>query len=391
MPLKVALVADLLEERWPSMDLLAEMLLAYLPSASPRVDPVLVRAPFKVRFGLLRRSTNGDAHVFDRILNRFADYPRWLRRNGGAADVYHVLDHSYAHLALELPPHRTVITCHDIDAFRSLVDSPGDRSLLPRPLVRRVLAGLRHVRLVAANTAATRDELIRHGLVSEDRVTVVPMAVHPSCSPDPDGEADAAAGRFLGPRGETIDILHVGSSIPRKRIDVVLDLTSALARSNPRVRLVRVGGPFTEEQRARVHALGIAQRIVVLPHIDRRVLAAVYRRAAVVILPSEREGFGLPVIEALACGTPVVASDIPALREVGGSAAVFCPVGDVAAWTRTVATLIEAATHERQARREAALCHARRYNWQSTAAEFARIYAAVAGRAESTSTTGAAS
>ena len=61
--------------------------------------------------------------------------------------------------------------------------------------------------------------------------------------------------------------------------------------------------------------------IVVLPFVDRATLAAVYRRAALALLPSEREGFGLPLVEALACGTPVVASDIPVLREVGGDAA----------------------------------------------------------------------
>ena len=64
-----------------------------------------------------------------------------------------------------------------------------------------------------------------------------------------------------------------------------------------------------------------------------RTLAAVYRRAALVLQPSEAEGFGLPVAEALACGTPVLASDLAVLREVGGEAAVYRAVGDVPAWS----------------------------------------------------------
>ena len=100
---------------------------------------------------------------------------------------------------------------------------------------------------------------------------------------------------------------------------------------------IRVGGPFTAEQRALVRDLGLEPFIVVLPFLDRATLAAVYRRSALVLLPSEREGFGLPVLEALACGTPVVASDIDALREVGGDAVQYCPPEDVEAWTTTVA------------------------------------------------------
>ena len=74
--------------------------------------------------------------------------------------------------------------------------------------------------------------------------------------------------------------------------------------------------------------------------LTRAELAEVYRRATVVLMPSEAEGFGLPVIEALACGAAVVASDIPALREAGGPAAVYAPVGDVGAWSDAVAKLL---------------------------------------------------
>ena len=65
-------------------------------------------------------------------------------------------------------------------------------------------------------------------------------------------------------------------------------------------------------------ALGLGHNIRVLPFVDRPVLAALYRRASLVLLPSEREGFGLPLVEAMACGISVVASDLPVLREVGG-------------------------------------------------------------------------
>ena len=104
---------------------------------------------------------------------------------------------------------------------------------------------------------------------------------------------------------------------------------------------MRVGGALTAAQQRRAARLGVANHIVTLPFIDRRVLAAVYRRAALVLQPSDREGFGLPVAEAMACGTPVVASLLPALSEAGGFAAVYCRVGDLRVWSDTVKGLLD--------------------------------------------------
>ncbi len=130
--------------------------------------------------------------------------------------------------------------------------------------------------------------------------------------------ADIDAARLLGPRGGFVDLLHVGSTIARKRIDVLLRVFDSLRSAHRQLRLMRVGGPFTAAQQALVRELGLGDAVVVLPALDRSTLASVYRRSALLLMPSEREGFGLPVLEALACGTPVVASDVAALREVGG-------------------------------------------------------------------------
>ena len=117
-------------------------------------------------------------------------------------------------------------------------------------------------------------------------------------------------GELLGPLGRYVDILHVGSTIPRKRIDRLLEVFAELCRTDPRVRLVRVGGVFTEEQRAQAERLGVTARILQLPLLSRDQLIAVYHRAAVVVSTSEREGFCLPVVEALAAGVPVVVPDM---------------------------------------------------------------------------------
>jgi hypothetical protein len=95
---------------------------------------------------------------------------------------------------------------------------------------------------------------------------------------------------------------------------VLLELFSAARRKAPFLRLVRVGDTFTASQERLIARLKLSDHVTVLPFVERRVLAAIYRRAALLLQPSEREGFGLPVAEAQACGTAVVASDLPALR-----------------------------------------------------------------------------
>lgn len=379
---RVAVVADLLEEGWPSMDLMAEMLMAELGRPGcPDVEPVLLRPSFAPHITPLVQRRNGRPPLtVDRIAHRYWDYPRWLRREA-RADVYHIVDHSYAHLANDLPAGTVVVTCHDTDAFRTLFLPNQRESSLPRMFVTRVLRGLQRAVLVACDSEATRAELEQHGLVPPDRMTVVPIGVHPSCTATADPAADAAVAALVGETAGP-ELLHVGSTIPRKRIDTLLDVLARVAAERPDVRLLRVGGPFTATQEARIDALGLRRHIRVLPFIERPVLAALYRRTALVLLPSEREGFGLPVVEALACGTPLVASDLAVLREVGGTAAEYCPVGDAAQWGARVLTLLrerEADPSRWAARRDAGIARATLFSWGRCAEQMQTIYARVAG------------
>lgn len=378
-PLRVAIVADLLEERWPSMDLVADMLMAQAGRGGSPVEATLMRPSFAHAVPAFLGPASGPMPTSHRILHRFWSYPRWLRAQP-PADVYHVVDHSYAHLVNVLPPGRVVVTCHDIDAFRTLLGAGARESNLPRLFARRVLAGLRRAAAIACGSEHTRAQLAAHGLAPSARTVVVPYGVHPSCSPLPDAAADADAEALTGPAGGA-DLLHVGSTIPRKRIELLLEILARVGRSRPDVRLWRVGGAFTGRQAALARELGVEKRITVLPFVSRPVLAALYRRAALVVLPSEREGFGLPVVESMACGTPVVCSDIAVLREVGGAAAEYGEAGDPAAWSAKILALLaerSAERHRWESRRAAALAHARRFTWEHHAAVMQEIYARVA-------------
>lgn len=373
----LAVVCDFREENWPSMDLVADMLLNQLEqNHSNEFAVTRICPPLRRRFS---RSDSNAGKLFnaDRFLNRFLDYPQHARTIRTEFDLFHVVDHSYAQLLLDLPAERTVVTCHDLDTFQSLLNPEREpRSLAFRKMMERTLDGFRRAARVTCDSEATRAELLTHNLVEPERAVVVPNGVHPSCSPAADANADGEAARLLGePAG--VELLHVGSTIPRKRIDLLLKIFAAVRKEVPAARLVRVGGVFTREQEQLINQLDLARSIVVLPRLERNVLASVYRRAAVVLLPSEREGFGLPVVEALACGTPVVASDLPVLREAGGDAVTYCPIGDVRAWTEVLVELLrerEARSEPWVDRRRAGIIQATKFTWEEYANKLAHVY-----------------
>jgi glycosyltransferase involved in cell wall biosynthesis len=385
--LRVAVIADYLEEGWASMDLVAEMLMAHLRQEhGGRIRPVLVRPPMPRRLARVASLRRGKTSGVARVIARQLDYPRALSDVNGRFDVYHIVDHSYAHLVHYLPAQKTLVTCHDVDAFRSVLQPTEERRSLPyRWMARRILDGLCSAAHVACDSQSTSAALSRLAAIPADRLTVIPNGSDTERLSQSDPAADVEAARLVGHRG-TVELLHVGTTVDRKRIDVLLAIVAAVRALRRDVRLVRVGGPLTAAQRVLARELDVLDAVVELPFVDRTTLAAVYRRATLALLPSEREGFGLPLVEALACGTPVVASDIPVLREVGGSAASYCAVGDVSAWRDRILALLgerDRAPGDWRARRQAGRSRAAEFSWLRYTERVANLYYRLAGDARS--------
>jgi glycosyltransferase involved in cell wall biosynthesis len=362
---RLALLFDYTEEGWPSMDLVAEMLLRGLAE-----DPALGLCPERVCPPFRRRATRlpllgrrGAAFNLDRVLNRHWDYPHHIKRRRPEFDLFHVCDHSYAQLIHKLPPERSGVYCHDLDAFRCLLEPQRE----PRPrwfraLAQRCLAGLQKAAVVFHSTLAVRRLIEAHGLIDPGRLVHAPYGI---------AEEFHANGVAL-PLVDGPFLLHVGSCIPRKRIDVLLDVFAALRPRVPGLRLVKVGADWSSAHQEQIERLGLGNALVARSGVTREEIAALYRSASAVLLTSEAEGFGLPIIEALACGAAVVASDLPALREAGGCAAVYCPVGDVAAWVDAVGrVLADPASAPPQATR---LIWARQFSWAAHARTVAGAY-----------------
>jgi glycosyltransferase involved in cell wall biosynthesis len=363
------------------MDLVAESLAARLASNHGAELTVELLRP-RMRRRLTRVSqklSTGALNNVDRVLNRFIDYPMYLRRRAGDFDLFHIVDHSYAHLVNFLPTERTVVTCHDLETFSCLFEPKrSPRSVMFRAMTRRILDGFRRAAMISCVSAATRDALTRFKVVEANRTTVIPNGVSGEFSPAVDELADAEAERILGPmRRGAAEIIHVGASVPRKRIDILLRVFAGIRQRWPMARLIRVGGDLTPDHQTLAAELSIKAAIIIVPRVARSMLAAIYRRATLLMLTSDAEGFGLPIIEAMASGTPVLATDLPAAREVGGAAAEYAPAGHVSGWISAAESLLrerEINCASWMRRRQRGIARSRAFSWEDSAARTAELY-----------------
>ena len=222
---------------------------------------------------------------------------------------------------------------------------------------------------VVVPTAAVAEELARHVTMRRPPV-VVGEGVSGALTPPPDAIERATS---LGlPEGDYV--LTLATIEPRKGLDVLL---AAMARPGaPQVPLLVAGqagwgGVDVAEQ---AEALGLGDRVRLLGRLPDADLAVVLGRAAVLAAPSRAEGFGLPVLEAMAAGLPVVSSDAPALAEVGGGATVTVPVGDADALAAALAEVLGSATL-RASLAETGRRRAAGFSWESAARTLWDTYA----------------
>lgn len=251
---------------------------------------------------------------------------------------------------LVAPPSRlpTVVTLHDLAAL----DHP---ELHPARAVRQLrtqLQRLDQVQIVLTVSHAAADDLHRHG-VPEHKIVVTPNGW--TQLPDP-----------VDPPVDPGFLLAVGDMSPRKNLTTLL--TALAASRHPSMRLVLVGPRGHHADATLEHAArtGVAGRVQVLGPVDDAVLAGLYRDAAALCFPSVAEGFGLPVLEALGAGLPVVVSDLPVLREIAGDLGLFVGATDVGGWMAALDRVVaDDALRAEVAHRGPGW--ARRFTWADTA------------------------
>ncbi len=242
-----------------------------------------------------------------------------------------------------------VATLHDASLFAAPPDDPLVREREQRPF--RVAAV--QARRIVTDSEFSKKELVRYLEVDADRVDVIYLGVSATFARDETQSATEAL-RYL---------LFVGEPERRKGLPVLLEAIAQLPTNlRESLELVVAGArgqyplPATPES-VRVRTVG---------WVDDVTLASLYRHALALVYPSEYEGFGLPILEAMAVGTPVIASDTPSSREAGGSAALYVPTSDAAALAAAIGSVASAPTLVEDLRRRGQ-DHAAGWTWERTA------------------------
>jgi len=270
-----------------------------------------------------------------------------------------------------LPP--SVVTVHDLAHLR-----------LPElfPAWKRALAGvvlgsaMRRATRVVTISEFTRDDLLARHPAARRKVEVIPQGVAGELAARAASEGARRWADALGPF-----VLCVGNQKPHKNLRAAVEVLAALRPEWPELRLVVAGKryPGADDLAEHARALGVDGALREVGAVDDDHLRALYGRAECLLFPSRFEGFGLPVLEAMACGLPVVASNRAAIPEAVGDAGLLVDPEDRAAMADSVRRLREPALRAEMVRRGRA--RAASLPWAATAARTADLLCAVAGGA----------
>jgi alpha-1,3-rhamnosyl/mannosyltransferase len=283
---------------------------------------------------------------------------RAARHAGGHCDAF-LSTNSYLTAWFTTVP--TVLVVHDLIAFDRRY-RPRARSALIEPATAR--HALRRACAIVADSQSTQTDLEHRFPVAATKTTAVPLAAGRAFEPSPSGDDDSVLARH------GLDfpfVLAAGTLEPRKNLVRLIDAFSQLPESERHGhKLALVGATGWDDGQ-------IADRIASLPEVVTRLdyvpdehLPALYRRASLFCYPSLYEGFGLPVLEAMQCGTPVITSNVSSLPEVGGDAVAYVDPESTSSIRGALTTLL-VDEQQRKLFSRRGVERSRQFNWRLTA------------------------
>jgi glycosyltransferase involved in cell wall biosynthesis len=367
----VLLIGNYPPDRLQSMQRFATMMLDGLTAAGVPAE-LIQPQPFFGRF----RYAGRYVAKWLAYIDKFVLFPLQLRRRLKApAALVHICDHSNGMYAKRIHGVPVVTTCHDLLAVRGALGEQTDcpASLTGKWLQRWIVAGLRAATAVACVSKTTLEDARR--LVARrdgtPKLELIELGLSYPYQTLPADEARARLARFSALRPDIPFVLHVGSNLRRKNREGVLRIFAG-CNEQWNGLLVFAGEPLSETLRSLARQLGVLDRIVEIPDAASEVLEALYNCATALLFPSRFEGFGWPIIEAQACGCPVICSDRSPLPEVAGDAGLIHPVEDEESFSAEINRLTNPEVRANWSKKS--LSNAQRFSIERMIAEYVSVY-----------------
>jgi glycosyltransferase involved in cell wall biosynthesis len=261
-------------------------------------------------------------------IDKFVLFPRKLPAFR-CAQIVHICDHSNAIYATKFPKVPVVVTCHDLLAVRGSLGEETDcpASWAGKILQHWIVKSLRRAQQIVCVSHATAADASRILRGKANAISVIENGLNYSFQPLPEGATRTRLRSLPGLRLDQPFVLHVGSGLRRKNRDGVLRIF-AKTKDHWDAQLVFAGDALSNELWTLARGLNISDRIVELGSVESELLEALYNCAHALLFPSRFEGFGWPIVEAQACGCPVLCRNAPPMSDVAGGAALVRNVED---------------------------------------------------------------
>lgn len=351
-----------------SMDVYADGLISGLKAIEPNWE-IAEFAP-----SLSKDLNNPILTGMGKYYQRYWHYPRQLKRE--KVDLFHVIDHSDGHLLywLKKLPQPKVITCHDLINLTQPKTFKG-RSLLPIVSMASwnyAVRGMRYAESIIAVSNHTAKDITKYLDIEARSITTIPNAVSAEFKPLPSQQIRELR-KAMNLNDDDFCMLNVGSNNLRKNVSSILKAIAILRMQNRAVYFWKAGTDFDSSQKSFIAEHNLSAWVSYLGKPDQKQLRQIYNAADALVSPSTYEGFGLTILEAMACGTPVITSNVTSLPEVAGNAAILLESTDAETIVDAIIRL-QSSPSERQALIERGLARSQEFTWAKTAKQVIQVY-----------------
>lgn len=285
--------------------------------------------------GLLKPILGRRSAFFD----KFFLFPRRLRALSKSYDCVHICEHGYSLYTKHLKSKPHLVTCHDLIVAKAACGEIDGWPLsnLAKQYQNAILKGLSESQHVVAVSQITLDDVVRLASVSPKRISLIYNGFYREVSKMETASAQSSVAR-LGVPTDRPWLLHVGGSQPNKNKTGVVKIFAEVIKDSSfgNLDLVLAGSPPSSELRQTIGTLLPSNRVHLIDRPSDTEIQALYTLAKALLYPSLFEGFGLPIIEAQACGTPVFTTNRPPMTEAGGHAAIYLDPDDIEAAAKIV-------------------------------------------------------